>query len=74
MTMLNMKLSTKVFELLIIKLSVVVGDDDLREAESGDDGLSDEFSSLGLSDLRYWLSFHPFGEVIDSHEQKLLLH
>ena len=71
--MFNMELSVEVLELFIIKLSTVVSDDDLREAESRGDGLLNKFSGLGLDDLSYRLSFQPFGEVIDSHEHELPL-
>ena len=66
--MFNIELNVEFLKLFIIKLSVVVDDDDPREAESRDEGLSDEFSSLGLGDLSYQLSFHPFGEVVDGYE------
>ena len=65
--MFNMKLDAEVLELFIIKLSVVVSDDDPREAKLRDNRLLDEFSSFDLSDLGHWLRFHPFGKVIDSH-------
>ena len=35
---LNMELSTEVLELFIVKLSIIVDDDDSREAKSVDDG------------------------------------
>ena len=71
--MFDMELSIEVLELLIIELSAIVDDDDPREVESRDDGLSNEFSGLGLSDLGHRLWFHPFSEVINSYEQKFPL-
>ena len=68
-----MKLDIEVLELFIIKLMIVVGDDGPREAELTEDGLSYKFSNLGLGDLGHQFGLHPFGEVIDSYEQELLL-
>ena len=71
--MFNMELSTEVRELFIIKLSIVVGDDDPREAESTGDRFLYKLSDLGLDDLGHRLDFHPFGKVVDGYEQELSL-
>ena len=61
-------LDAEVLELFIIKFLVVVGDDDPRKAELANDGFSYKLFSLGLDDLGHWLSFHPFGEVVDGYK------
>ena len=72
-TMFNMKLDVEVFELFIIKLSVIIKDDDSREVESTDDGFSNKLFSLGLGDLGLRLSFYLFDEVVDGYKQELPL-
>ena len=71
--MFNMELSIEVLEFFIIKLLAIIDDDDLREAESTDDGLPYKLSGLGLDDLSHQLGFYPFGEVVDGYEQELPL-
>ena len=71
--MFNMELGIEVSELFVVKLSIVVGDDGLREVESIDDVLPYEFFSLDFDDLSHRLGFYPFVEIVYGHEQKLLL-
>ena len=71
--MFDVELVTEVPKLFIVKLSIIVNDDNPREAKSTDDGLPYELSSFGLSDLDHRLSFYPFDEVVDGYKQKLSL-
>ena len=66
--MFDIELDTEVSNFFIIKLSIVVGDNDPREVESIDDRLSYEFFGFGFGDLGHRLDFHPFGEVVNSYE------
>ena len=71
--MLYMELDIEVLKLLIVKLSVVIGDNDLREAELADDQFPHELFSLSFSDLGHRLGFHPLGKVINSDEKEFAL-
>ena len=64
----DVEFDAEVFELLVVKLSIVVGDDDPREAESIDNRLPYELSSLSFSDMSHRLDFHLFGEVVNGYE------
>ena len=66
--MFDIEFGIKFFELLIVKLSIIVDDDDLREVELIDVRFSYKFSSLGLNDLGHQLGLHQFGEVVDGYK------
>ena len=67
-TVFDIEFDAEVFELLIVKLQIVINDDDPREAELIDDKLPHKLSSLSFSDLSHQLSFHPFGEVVNGYK------
>ena len=66
--MFNIELGVEVLELFIIKLLIIVSDDDPRKADSENDGFSYELSGLSFCDLGHCLDFHPFSEVVDGYE------
>ena len=66
--MFDVEFSIEVLELLVIKLSTVICDNGLREAESADYRFLYKFSNLSFGDLSHWFGFHPFGKVVDGHK------
>ena len=60
----NVKFRTKLLELLIVKLSIIVGDDGIRQSKSAYDRLLNEVFHLFFSDLRQGFGFHLLGEII----------
>ena len=68
MAVFDTELSAEVLKLFIFELSAIIDDDDLRKVELTDNKFSYEFSSLGLNDLGYPLSFHLFGELVDGYK------
>ena len=61
----DVKSITKLHELQIVKLMLVVDDDCSEQVKSANDRLSYKIMNLGLSDSRQCFHFHPFGEVVD---------
>ena len=62
-----------VCELAGIKLLVVMKDDGLWDAETGDDVSPNEPSYFSCSYRGYGLGFYSFGEVVDCHKKILTL-
>ena len=72
-SVLNAKFGTELLKLWIVELVAIVGDDDARQSELVDSGLSDEAFYLGFGDFGKWLSFDPLGEVVDGDDEKFSL-
>ena len=68
-----MKSRTEVFEVLVVELSSIVGDDGVRQSESEDDGLLDEVFHLPLDDLHQRFGFHLLSEVVNYDDYELPL-
>ena len=64
----NMKFRIKFFKVLIIKLSIIIDDDDMWQIEP-----TDEVFYLTFSDLCQRFSFHSFDEIIYSDHYKFFL-
>lgn len=58
----------KIFERLVVKLSIVVGDNSMEKPESTDDYFPKECLDLALSDMRQGFCHHSFGELVNSNE------
>lgn len=58
---------------MAIKLSSVVRDDDPRDSEFAHNVLPDEVLYLGFGNYCQRFCFNPFGEIINSHKQKIYL-
>ena len=71
--MLDAKLTQELFKPPVIKLSVVVCNDGLREAITAHYGFPNERFCLKFGDVGHGLGLDPFGEVIHPNEEKLLL-
>ena len=69
----DMKSHTELFEIIVVELSSIVGDDGVRQSESKDDGLLDEVFHLALGDLCQGFDLHPLGEVVDRDNYELTL-
>ena len=57
----------------IVKLPPIVRYDYVRNLEAADYVLPYKAGDLGFYDRLYWLSFHPFHEVIDFDNEELVL-
>lgn len=67
-----MKLSTELLECSIIELLASVGDDNIREPESVNDRLLKKVFDFAHN-VHQGFYLHPFAEVIDGNNEKLLL-
>ena len=67
------KLFTKFSERCVIKLSSIVRHKHPRYSKSAHNTLLDEVLNILLCNFRQGFSFHPLGEVINSHHQKFHL-
>lgn len=70
--MLDLEFSIVIFECLVVKLSVIIGDDDIEKTKSAN-GLLKEVFDFIFCDVYQGFCLHPFGEVVDSDNKKLLL-
>ena len=68
-----MKFRTELSEILIIKLSTIVGDDSVRQTEFINDGFLNEVFHFAFSDLRQRFGFYQFGKVVDGDYYKFFL-
>lgn len=68
-----MKLGVKISENLVIKLSIIIDDDDMREPVLIDYQLSEETSNLAFSDIYEGFCLHLFDKVVNDDDKKLLL-
>ena len=71
--MTDVEPGAEVFEVLVVELPSVVGDDGVRQSEPEDDGLLDEVLHLPLGDLRQGLGLDPLREVVDGDNDELPL-
>ena len=69
----NMKLRTKLSEILIVKLSIIVGDDGVWQIESINDEFLNEVFHLTFSDLCQRFGLYIFGKVVDDDQYKFFL-
>ena len=60
----------KSFELFVVELCAIVGDDGFGDAETGNDVLPYKSYDLLLGNGCQRLSLHPFGEVIHSDDEE----
>ena len=67
------ELFTKIPETCVIKLSSIVRHKHPRYSKLAYNTLLDEVLNILLCNFRQGFSFHPFGEVINSHHQKFHL-
>ena len=67
------KLFTKIPETCVIKLSSIVRHKHPRYSKLAYNTLLDEVPNILLRNFRQGFSFHPFGEVINPHHQKIHL-
>ena len=70
---MNLELGAPFFEVSAVELSSIIADDDLGIAKVIDDGSPDELLDDLLGYLGSGFSFNPLGEVVDDHQDKLLL-
>ena len=70
-TWLDQKFCTEFFELCIVELFNVVGDDGLRDAKSAHDRLPDESGCVPLGNCGEGGRLHQFSEVINGSDCKL---
>ena len=67
------KLFTKISERCVIKLSSIVRHKHSRYSKPAHNTLPDEVLNILLCNFRQGFSFHPLGEVVNSHHQKFHL-
>ena len=67
------KLFTKFPERCVIKLSSIVRHKHPRYSKSAHNTLPDEVLNILLCNFHQGFSFHPLGEVVNSHHQKFYL-
>lgn len=63
----------KIFKSLIIKLSSIVNDNDMRNFKLINDTVSDKSLNLSFGYVYQRFCFHPLGEVINHHNDRLSL-
>ena len=63
----------EVLQLLVDKLTAVVGDDRVREAEAAYDVAPDEGVDLPSGDVSQGLYFDPLGEIVHCNKYEFLL-
>src|SRR4051812_44056071 len=63
----------KCFKGLVIELRSVISDDGLRQSISAYDGFPYEFFHICCLHEIEWLSFYPFGKIVDRYDQELIL-
>lgn len=68
-----MELFVELFKGGVIKLLVIIGDDDLRQAKVIYYESLDEVTSILLSDPGEWFYLHLLGEVVDYHVMEFSL-
>ena len=68
---MNSKFLTHLLQGKIVKLFLIVGDDNVWDSKPADNVSLDEVCVLCLSDRGEWLCFNPFGEVTDCHDGEL---
>ena len=72
-SMFDVEPTQELFEPLIVKLSVVIGDDRPRETIAAYYELLDERFYLKFSDVGHGLGLDPFGKIIHRDEEKFSL-
>ena len=68
----NMKLFTKCLHILTLKIFTIIHDQSLWHTKLSNDIFSKEGNYLFLSDWFHWDSFHPFGGVFNSYDDKFM--
>ena len=69
----NMILYIKLFELGVVEVSVIIGDDYSGQIKSTDDEFSLKVGSLPLCYLCQWFDLHLLGEVVDDDDNEFSL-
>ena len=72
-SMLDVEVDQELFKPSIIELCAIVHDNQSRETISTYDGFPDKKFYPNFSDVGYWLSLYPFGEVINGNYYKFFL-
>lgn len=67
-----MEFSTKFLEYLVVKLLAIIGNEDIWKFESIDNVFIQEVFNFALGDVRQGFCLHPFGDVVDGDDEKLL--
>jgi len=65
--------SVELCELLIYKLSAIIGDDSMWDTISAYNIIPDELLNLLGCDSGQWFDFYPFGEIIDGYYKEFHL-